>query len=59
MCLGTPERSVFVVVQLANRSKVRVEVHVQRYPDGDTPSICVAVHADLRIADGMLLNLLS
>ena len=36
-----------MVVQLANRRKVHLEV--QRNTDGDTPSICVAAHADLRI----------
>ena len=45
---GTPERSVCVVVQLANRRKVCVEV--QRNPDGDT--LCVAAHVDLRICGG-------
>ena len=61
-----PTRSVCVVVQLSNRRKVRVEV--QRNTDGDTPSICVAAHADLKICGGgacysigftgLLLNLL-
>ena len=35
------------VVQLANRRKVRVAV--QRNTNGDTPSISMAAHADLRI----------
>ena len=43
-----------MVVQLANRRKVRVEV--QRNPNGDAPSICVAAHADRRIAEGMLFK---
>ena len=47
MCLGTPEKSVCMVVQLANRRKVRVEV--QRNPDGDNPSVFVTALADLRI----------
>ena len=44
------QRSVCVVVQLATRRKVRMEV--QRNTDGDTPSICVDAHADLRICGG-------
>ena len=47
VCLGTPERSVCVIVQLANRRKIRVEV--QGNPDGDPPSVYMAAHADLRI----------
>ena len=39
-----------MVVQLAYRRKVRVAV--QRNPNGDTPSICVDAHADLRICGG-------
>ena len=42
-----------VVVHLANRRKVRVEV--QRNTGGDTPSISVAVHADLRICGGYVI----
>ena len=41
-----------MVVQLANRRKVRVEV--QRNTDEDISSICVAAHADLRIYGGLL-----
>ena len=53
VCLGTPERSVYVVVQLANRRKICVGV--QWNPDGDTP-ICVAADAYLRICGrGVLL----
>ena len=40
--------SVCVVVQNPNRRKVRVEV--QWNHDGDTPSICVAALADLKIS---------
>ena len=47
VCLGTPE---CVVVQLANRRKLSVEI--QWNPDGDTPSICVVAHTDLRICGG-------
>ena len=47
VCLDMPERSDCVVVQLANRRKIRVEV--QRNLDGDTPSICMAAHTALRI----------
>ena len=37
-------------IELANRRKVRVEV--QGNTNGDTPSICVAAHADLSICGG-------
>ena len=52
VCLAT-QRSVCVVVQFANWRKARVEV--QRNTDGDTPYICVAAHADLRICDGHVI----
>ena len=47
------DQSVCVVVQLANRRKVRVEV--QRNTDGDTPCTCVAAHADLRLCGGHVI----
>ena len=52
VCLAT-QRSVCVVVQLANLRTVRVEV--QRNTGGDTQSICVAAHADLRICGGYFI----
>ena len=42
-----------MVVQLANRGKVRVEVKLNTA--GDTPSVCVAAHADLRICGGHVI----
>ena len=42
-----------MVVQLANRRKVRVEI--QQNTDGDIQSICVAAHADLRICGGHVI----
>ena len=48
------QRSVCVVVQLANQRKVRVEV--QWNTDGDTSSICMAAHADLRICGGHVIS---
>ena len=53
VCLGTPERSVCVAVQLANRRKIHEEVQLN--PGGDTPSICVAAYADLRICGGHVI----
>ena len=47
---GSDQSVLLRVVQLANRRKVRVEV--QQNTDADSPSICVAVHADLRISGG-------
>ena len=41
------------IVQLANQRKVPMEV--QRNTNGDTPSICLAAHADQRICGGHVI----